>query len=237
MSTQSDGWQKNRKTLLLIESSQNSHSNMEKPNYKTDTRCPLFFPIAWTAFWRNRTWNWVTYFSDFSTAEIHKCSSEVINLNIMISHPCRKQWLKKSMKAFLFFSDVGFASCTYVNYSYMKAKRWWCFSVAKVPEKANWCAARVASPKFRAGPCSGKIGDTAGVCGADRRMDEVVEQWLDKLSRWIAAVASRGQCQSPGLWCPLCWVHVQQCVAAGALTGQTLQPTHRLWRWKDCLQK
>lgn len=140
MSTQSDGWQKNRRTLLLIESSQNSHSSMEKPNYKTDTRCPLFFPIAWTAFWRNQTWNWVTYFSDFSTVEIHKCSSEVINLNIMISHPCRKQWLKNLWRLG-FFSGVRFASCTYVNCSYTKAKRWQCFGVAKVPEKANWCAA------------------------------------------------------------------------------------------------
>lgn len=29
-----------------MKSSQNSHSHVEKPNYKTDTRCPPFFPTS-----------------------------------------------------------------------------------------------------------------------------------------------------------------------------------------------
>lgn len=101
---QSDGWQENRRTLLLIESSQNSHSNMEKPNYKTDTRCLLFFPTCLDSILEksNVELSHLLPWLFFSTVEIHKCSSEVIDFSIAISHPNRKQWLK-IYKSFFFF--------------------------------------------------------------------------------------------------------------------------------------
>lgn len=71
---QSGGWQQNKRALLLIESSQNSHSNREKPNHKTDTRCPLFFShFAWTAsdVELSHLLQWLC----FRTVEIHSCSS------------------------------------------------------------------------------------------------------------------------------------------------------------------
>lgn len=57
----------------------------------------------------------------------------MINLNIMISHPNRKQWLK--IYESIFFSDVGFVSCAYVNYSSMKAKRQSCSALPKFLRK------------------------------------------------------------------------------------------------------
>lgn len=86
---------------------------------------------------------------------------------------------------------------------------------------------RMPSPRFRAGPCSKKAGDTAGVHGADRQMDEVVEHCLDKLSDWIT---SREPSHSPW-WSHLCWVQVHQCAAErGALRVQTgLHPTTAFW--------
>lgn len=66
---------------------------MENPNYKTDTRCPLFFPTSLDSILEksNVELSHLLQWIFFSTVEIHKCSSEVINLNIIISHPNRKQ--------------------------------------------------------------------------------------------------------------------------------------------------
>lgn len=203
--TQSDGWQKNRRTLLLIESSQNSHSNMEKPNYKTDTRCPLFFPTSLDSILEksNVELSHLLLWLFFSTAEIHKCSSEVINLNIMISHSNRKQWFK--IYESIFFFRCGFCLLCLCKLWFHESKETIMFSISKVPEKTNWEAASSLPPGFKAGHFSKKVDNTAGVYGADRQVDGVVE-----LSLWITASTIGEWPDSPWLWSHLCQVQVHR---------------------------
>lgn len=141
-----------------------------------------------------------------------------------------------------FFFRCGFCLLCLLKLRFHESEETIMFSIAKVPEKTNCQAPSWLPPGFKAGPFSKKAGNAAGVCWAERQTDGVVERWLEKLSHWITAAASRERSHSPWLRSHLCQVQVQQCADKDwALRVQTLtavlHPTRSLLSRKDWMQK
>lgn len=150
-------------------------------------------------------WNWVTYCCDFSLVlwKFTNAPQKWLIWTLWYHTPTGNNGLK-SMKAFFFFR-CGFCLLCLCKLWFHESKETIMFSISKVPEKTNWEAASSLPPGFKAGHFSKKVDNTAGVYGADRQVDGVVE-----LSLWITASTIGEWPDSPWLWSHLCQVQVHR---------------------------